>query len=399
MYADDRPTAAVSLGDSFISGEAGRWQGNAAAYDPFFYAGDRWGTDLAAWGCTSVGNLCRHSPELESVYGTSYVNGCNRSARSAEIASADLAVDRRFNLACSGAVTDNVYRSSNGGKSFKGEAPQADQLAQVARENKVKYVVLSIGGNDIEFSDIIKACVLEYLKPIQGDVTSPQGERQQGKPVASDTRCETSQDPKLVTKVREAEPKVAKAVDEVRAVMREDGYADDDYRFVLQSYPSVISRGDDNRYGETYDRFFSGGCPMFNSDLDWADGRVVPMISEMLQRVATDRKTQFVDMSRLFRFHSLCSKADTQADGSHNQNKPLPSDTAEWARFLVALGSQGDQQESIHPNAYGQRALGRCLTQVVKDEFPPLSHLSCHDQPRLDYDHILIRRIEPQPER
>lgn len=36
----------------------------------------------------------------------------------------------------------------------------------------------------------------------------------------------------------------------------------------------------------------------------------------------------------------------------------------EWTRFLVVLESQGQSQESIHPNYYGQRALGTCLTKL-----------------------------------
>ncbi|MCM2393560.1 hypothetical protein NBG84_35700, partial [Streptomyces sp. CWNU-1] len=39
--------AVISRGDSFISGEAGRWQGNADTS-----LGSRYGTDRAAYGCT-----------------------------------------------------------------------------------------------------------------------------------------------------------------------------------------------------------------------------------------------------------------------------------------------------------------------------------------------------------
>lgn len=51
----DLPTAAVSLGDSYIAGEAGRWEGNARTN-----LGDRDGTDRAAsrWGW-----FWRYTPE------------------------------------------------------------------------------------------------------------------------------------------------------------------------------------------------------------------------------------------------------------------------------------------------------------------------------------------------
>jgi hypothetical protein len=37
--------------------------------------------------------------------------------------------------------------------------------------------------------------------------------------------------------------------------------------------------------------------------------------------------------------------------------------SGEWARFITLL-SQGSTQESLHPNAYGQRALGACLGKL-----------------------------------
>ena len=85
------PTAAVALGDSFISGEGGRWLGNSA--DP---AGSRDGTDRAAFACGPLG--CHY--EAARVYGATAENGCHR-ADTAPIESPSLDVDRRVNLACS----------------------------------------------------------------------------------------------------------------------------------------------------------------------------------------------------------------------------------------------------------------------------------------------------------
>lgn len=49
----------------------------------------------------------------------------------------------QINLACPGAETVNIFRASNGGVVFKGEAPQADQLAAVARQYQVRLITLS----------------------------------------------------------------------------------------------------------------------------------------------------------------------------------------------------------------------------------------------------------------
>jgi hypothetical protein len=91
-------TAIVSLGDSFISGEGGRWMGNGS--DPF---GTRSGTDRAAFDCGGWG--CEYDPSR--VYGSSEDNGCHRSDV-APIRSAPIPVGERINLACSGAKAENI---------------------------------------------------------------------------------------------------------------------------------------------------------------------------------------------------------------------------------------------------------------------------------------------------
>ena len=80
-----RPTAIVSMGDSFISGEGGRWLGNGS--EPF---GTRSGTDRAAYDCDAQG--CDYDPAR--VYGVSEADDCHRSDV-APIESAPIAVDER----------------------------------------------------------------------------------------------------------------------------------------------------------------------------------------------------------------------------------------------------------------------------------------------------------------
>ena len=77
-------TAIVALGDSFISGEGGRWLGNGS--ESF---GTRSGTDRAAFACDGWGR-CDYDPGR--VYGASEENGCHRSDL-APIRSAPVAVD------------------------------------------------------------------------------------------------------------------------------------------------------------------------------------------------------------------------------------------------------------------------------------------------------------------
>jgi hypothetical protein len=130
-------TAIVSLGDSFISGEGGRWLGNGS--EPF---GTRSGTDRAATDCDGWGG-CEYEPEL--VYGSSEESGCHRSD-AAPVESAPVAVGEKVNLACSGARIENVWPAAMGGLPHFGQPPQADALGEVARRADVKMVVVTVGA-------------------------------------------------------------------------------------------------------------------------------------------------------------------------------------------------------------------------------------------------------------
>nr|WP_030714767.1 GDSL-type esterase/lipase family protein [Streptomyces sp. NRRL S-237] len=331
------PTAVVSMGDSYISGEAGRWKGNSLTN-----SGSRNGTDRG-WVSGSTYDPAR-------VYGTT-AGGCHRSD-SAEVRSAGAIADVAVNLACSGAVSDNVFRSSNGGVSYKGEAPQADQLAAVAASHDVKVIALSIGGNDLGFADIITDCALDF--------------------VLWNSYCYDDQQYGVDQKIDAVMGKVGKSVDEIRAVMRAAGYADSSYRIVLQSYPSPIPRGAENRYTQSdWSRLNTGGCPFWNRDSDWARDSLVPQIANRIKGVAAAKGAQFLDLRDMMQGREVCAKASKQVTST----VPASAKTSEWARWIDNNESQGLIQESMHPNYFGQLAAGRCLALVVAQ--PASSGFSC----------------------
>ncbi|MFG2822505.1 GDSL-type esterase/lipase family protein [Kitasatospora sp. NPDC048365] len=320
-------TATVSMGDSYISGEAGRWKGNSDTT-----SGSRDGTDRAWTGSGYDGSR---------VYGTTFASGCDRSDVS-EVRSAPTVNQAQINLACSGAVSQNVFRAASGGQSFKGEAPQADQLASVAANYDVKLITLSIGGNDLGFSDVISTCVQDYM--------------------VWWSYCNDDQQAAVDGKMAGAMAGVGKSIDEIRAVMANAGYASGSYRIVLQSYPSPIPRTAENRYPESgWSRTNTGGCPFWNQDADWARDSLVPQISNALAGVAAAKGVQFLDLRDMLQGREVCSKSTRLATPT-----TAPSaTTSEWARFLdYGTTVQGATQESFHPNYYGQLALGRCLTLV-----------------------------------
>ncbi|MFZ3473760.1 GDSL-type esterase/lipase family protein [Streptomyces sp. 4.24] len=331
------PTAAVSMGDSYISGEAGRWKGNSLTN-----SGSRTGTDRG-WVSGST-----YDPG--KVYGAT-AGGCHRSD-SAEVRSAGAIADVAVNLACSGATSQNVFRASHGGVAFKGEAPQADQLAAVAASNNVKVIALSIGGNDLGFADIIKECAYDFI--------------------LWNSYCHDDQQEGVNAKMDAVMADVGKSVDEVRAVMRGAGYADSSYRIVLQSYPSPIPRGAENRYTQSdWSRLNTGGCPFWNKDSDWARDSLVPQIAGRLKAVAAAKGAQFLDLKDMMQGREVCAKASKLVTSS----VPASAKTSEWARWIDSSETQGLIQESMHPNHFGQLAAGRCLALVVAQ--PASSGFGC----------------------
>jgi hypothetical protein len=138
---------AVSLGDSYISGEAGRWAGNT----------NQSSSEIDALGPTAYYDA-----------GTAEaIPGCHRS-KSAEVY---IGTINGLNLACSGATSATQPYSS--GNDFKpgldfyndgsGHLGQALMLQQFAASHHVTMLVVSIGGNDFNFASIVQSCVSDFL--------------------------------------------------------------------------------------------------------------------------------------------------------------------------------------------------------------------------------------------
>ncbi len=312
---DGSAPAVVSMGDSFISGEGGRWAGNSN-FPPDSYLG----TDRGA----------------DAYLGQSRNNGCHRSDV-AEIHSADIAGRVAINLACSGALAEHVIDTE-----FKGERPQVDQLADVARTQQVDMIVLSIGGNDLGFPEIVADCIGSYLS--------------QGSP------CWRRYDINaLLTAQDGAVDRAGDAIAAIRQTMEDAGQTD--YRLVLQSYPSPMPRSSDIRYasGDIHigDDRSKHGCGAYDSDLDWVRDDVVPAIDSAYRRLAAAEGAEFLSLSNAFEGKEACGRDSVYAE----QDAPGSERSLEWVRSGTALGIiAGHKNELFHPNAFGQRALGHCLS-------------------------------------
>jgi GDSL-like lipase/acylhydrolase family protein len=344
------PTAIVSLGDSFISGEAGRWNGNSLNI-----TGTRDGTDRAA-RCVWI--ICSY--DATRVYGSSYTNGCHRSDV-ATIKSAGITVSEKINIACSGAKSVNIWRASQGGQSFKGEAPQADQLLTIAQQKDVKLVVLTISANDVGFADHVIDCTVAWIVGLGA--------------------CNAAEQAEIVAAMPAAQNGLRKSIDEVRAVMAAAGYSPSQWKFVIAGYSSPVPAAADVRYSGS-DRWWSGGCPFYDADFDWAKNTATPYIVDGMRTVAAEKGVQFLDVRDALNGHEVCHRSSSLV-GSGGPNSVVH----EWVRWVNTGCCQGDAQESMHPNAFGERAIGKCLALMYAK---PNGNWTCRNTPGQNYNAMTL---------
>ncbi len=302
---------------------------------------------------------CRH--DAERVYGGTDANGCHRSdvapIVSAVAEGAD--VDQAFNLACSGAETQHIWRAAKGGQYFKGEAPQADQLAAIARRNDVELVVLTATANDLGFKDHVVGCVTAWSTSVPWKAK----------------HCAAAEQAEVDAGLPAASAGLRKAVTRSARCWPRPGERPDDYRLMIMGYASPIPRGALFRYPESgLKRLTRGGCPFWDSDADWANEGITPTMVGAMRAVAAEKGAEFLDVQRALEGHQVCDRraAEVGPDGPNEA-------TAEWARRLIPGCCQGGTQESLHPNAYGQRALGRCIALAFAS--PAAAGWSCRATP------------------
>jgi hypothetical protein len=181
---------------------------------------------------------------------------------------------------------------------------------------------------------------------------------------------------------------VEKAIDEVRAVMAEAGYGKRQYRLVLQTYPIVVPRASEARFAEADQRRTANGCPFYDQDLDWARDSAGPAIGAMVKQAAQARGAEWLDLVDLFQGHEVCSVSSRQATAAEQP----PAATAEWGRMLSPSSiAQGETQELFHPNAFGQQAMGECLTRLF-NAGPP-GTFACSGTPGAEPARVTLERL------
>jgi len=343
------PTAAradkvVSLGDSAISGEAGRWAGN---------------TNGSPSRTDALGPTAYH----DNAAGTGEaIAGCHRS-KSAEVHIGG-GVDS-VNLACSGARTYSRVSDGNfkPGLDFyhvngnKGQALALQELASAPTKD-IKAVVVLIGANDYGFADIVQTCVTDWL-------TSPSWWKNYCQDDSNIAAMFTQSNIDAITN------NVRAAFERVKDAMAAGGYSETQYDILAQTYSAPLPLSSGFRYGETgFTRQTVGGCGVWNRDANWARSTVVNALNNTTRKaVAGMSNVKVLNMDEALAGRKLCENTVglLEEKGVANWQSPGAVDKSEWVqqiRTLTTLFPPYLLQEDAHPNYWGQLALRNCFRQA-----------------------------------
>jgi hypothetical protein len=339
----------ASVGDSYISGEAGRWAGNS----------NNGSGGIDALGSTAYYDNASNSGEQ--------ISGCHRS-KSAEVYVGGGV--NGINLACSGAKT-----STSDGDSFKPgldfyangtKQGQALALQGFAAAHNVKMIALSIGGNNFNFASIVQSCVSDWL-------LSPSWWKDYCNDDSSVTANFTAANISAQTTA------IKNGILNIRQAMANAGYDSTQYTIVVQDYESPIPLGSGFRYGESgYTRQNTGGCGFWNNDANWANNSALPMINNAVKNAAAQAalpNLKVLELQSAFNGHRLCENTVglLEEKGLTSWTQAGAVDKSEWInqiRTVSTVFGPYQVQESLHPNYWGELALRSCVRQAYNGGTP-----------------------------
>jgi len=360
------PTAAVAIGDSFISGEGG------GDYTPV----------------VDVNGVSQGFPGWSAPNANAFF--CHRSTRSS-LNQADLAgIQDRFNLACSGGQPHDIANPSANREKGRTVPAQLDQLRSVAQTHDVDLVLVGLGSNNSSFTfgDAASVCANRFI----ADAWTGWWE------FWAYLGGEVPQEPCTITDLA-TDAELAAATAETTAALRgllttlAEVDADGQHRIVLQDYtnplPTDYAPGyheEDNR-ADDRDKFralgaerYAAGCPAHRASL--AAGHLFSQgLGTLVRSTHTTLSTEFpaadlvyLNVQQAFDGARLCEQ-----DGSPDNALATPIRLQDGPSGVPVTSLSGKDkiaiqgiantcvthfqtcQESWHPNANGYAVLGRCL--------------------------------------
>jgi lysophospholipase L1-like esterase len=373
------PTAAVAMGDSFISGEG------AGAYQPV----------------VDVNGVAQGFPGWSASNSNAFF--CHRSAN-ASIQQANLpGISARFNLACSGGQPHDIANDSIDRASGRTVQAQLDQLVAVSQTHDIDVVLIGLGSNNSSFTfgSVAADCAgrfvadgyigwWEFWVPIINWITgssSPQD------PCSADDLATPAQMSAAQAETLAAVRQVVQTLEQVDA--------DGEHTIVLQDYTNPLPFDFDSRLhtesrrSDTRDKFrdlvrerYAAGCPAHRASLGPAH-QFSQGLGNLVQGVHTSLSAEFpatnlvyLNVQRAFDGARLCERSNSptgvlatpvrlmDTSGGVPTGVHLTSlngtDKLDIAR-IQGVCTEWFQtcQESWHPNAAGHGVLAQCLAAAV----------------------------------
>ncbi|MFD6161330.1 SGNH/GDSL hydrolase family protein [Nocardia sp. NPDC060256] len=337
--------AAVLLGDSYAAGEGGRWEGNGpTAVDRGIFQtyGGTW--DYPAIPPGNAEGCHRSDVAVIYPYETFEALDLTRS---------------KANIACGGAETKHVLTDG-----FKGAKPQLEQLKERLKQNPgIKYVVLSIGGNDAGVSGVAQDCIKKFV--MKQSAGSKQVSAAEGAKYQDYVKGLKESDKNLVCAASPTLSGLEGKLENVYETIFKEAISPlaPDAQLVVLNYPNPLPAGDAELRRpfelNLVSRLQDGGCPFFDKDFAKFAGiskDVNGTIKNAVEAAAKNNvPVHLLDVAGMYQGHEVCASATTQDKEWFRQ---VPADLLSDPRLI---------HEALHPNAYGQRMEGRCVSNFLDE--------------------------------
>ena len=320
----------VSMGDSFSSGEGARGNRNG---DPYYPETDNNGTE------DRYRNACHRSDASWSRKAT--VSSSTKTI-GARADAGDPTIDYHF-IACSGAVTADLSSAVPGERGSK--TRELPQIEQGYLDENTTLVTMTIGGNDIGFSDVVKQCV------VAGFLGSPCRELPQlpsGKSLENVTKDKTDA----------AEAKILAVLTAVQS-------AAPNAKIAILGYPPMFSDG--------------VSCVAIKAaDQEWLD-QAAEHLNASVKAAATSANraghpVYFGDTKSAFAGRNICSSTPAinglvpyeEGNGGTPWNGDAPLVDFPWPGENPKLGVS---QQSFHPNTTGTSLYASVLQNTLQGRY------------------------------
>ncbi|WP_432905430.1 hypothetical protein ACQP1S_09775 [Micromonospora matsumotoense] len=361
------PTAAVALGDSFISGEG------AGAYAPV----------------TDLNGVAQPFPGWSAANNNAYF--CHRSPN-ASLFKAELpGITDRFNLACSGGQPYDIANASASRAKGRQVAAQLDQLRAVGQTHDIDLVLVGLGSNNSSFTfgTVAEKCANRFIADAWTgwwEFWAYLGGPVEQKPCSDADLATAAQVSAATAETTAAVRQILTTLDQIDA--------DGQHRIVFQDYtnplpPELASTyWEEDSRDDTRDKFrdlgaerYAAGCPIHRASLAPGQrfsqglGTLVSSVRSTLSAEFPTADLVYLNVQRAFDGARLCESAGSPGnalatpirlqDGTSGVFVTSLSgyDKLDIQRIANTCGTYFQTcQESWHPSAAGHQVLGQCLT-------------------------------------